>query len=418
MNLQLFFQRYKKIIFALLFVLVCILMGYFIWRLFFAPVTTPGVKVQPIATSTGELPAAGEGGQQVNTSTGSGTVPGSKYVIPGKTTEAASGVASGGLTKITELTKGKTLSPTMSNDGQSVQYYNQEDGKFYRVNDKGEAVPISDKVFHNVEKATWAPNASKAVIEYPDKTKIVYDFNTEKQVTLPKHWEDFAFSPDSNQLVMKSLATDADNRWLIVSDADGSKARALEFIGTNDATVIPSWSPNNQTVAMYTKGVDLNRKEVFFVGLNDENFKSTVTAGRGFQPKWSETGNKLLYSVYSTDTDLKPSLWIVGAQGDNIGAGRKPLELETWANKCVFANNSDVYCAVPENLEAGSGMFPDSALQSKDQLYKINTDTGAKQLIAVPDGTYNISNLMVSGTDDKLFFSDLKTNQIYKVDLK
>jgi len=419
MNLTNFFQRNKKIIFVLLFAGVCFLIGYFIWKLFFMPVTTPGVKVQPVSTSTAEnLPSAEEGGQQVSTTTGPGTVPGSKYIIPGKTTEAASAVASGGITKTTELTKQKTLNPTMSSDGNSVKYYSQDDGKFYSLNAKGEAVAISDKVFHNVSDVTWSPNSGKAVIEYPDKTKIVYDFNTEKQVTLPKHWEDFAFSPDSNQLVMKSLATDPDNRWLIVSDADGSKARALEFIGTNDKTVIPSWSPSNQSVAMYTKGIDLNRKEVFFVGLNEENFKSTVTNGRGFQSEWSKTGDKLLYSVYNTDTNLKPSLWIVGAQGDNIGAGRKSLEIETWADKCTFANNSKIYCAVPESLENGAGMFPEVALKTKDQLYEIDTETGSKKLIAIPDGSYNISNLMVSEKEDTLFFSDQKTNQIYKIDLQ
>ncbi|MEI7452092.1 MAG: hypothetical protein WCK37_02680 [Candidatus Falkowbacteria bacterium] len=419
MNLALFFQRYKKIIFGLLFILVCILIGYFIWQLFFAPVVTPGVKLQPISTTTpGALPSAGEGGQQVGSTTGPGSVPESKYIIPGKTSSGPSAVAAGGLTNVTTLTKGETLSPTISSDGKSVQYYNKGDGKFYRINNAGEAVPLSDTVFHDVSKVTWAPNAGKAVIEYPDQSKIVYDFNTEKQVTLPKHWEDFTFSPNSDQLVMKSLATDPDNRWLIVANADGSKARAIENIGTNDATVIPSWSPNNQTVAMYTQGIDLNRKSVFFVGLNGENFKSITTDGRGFQPKWAPSGDKLLYSDYTTDSDLKPTLWIVGAQGDNIGAGRKPLELQTWADKCTFASSNEVYCAVPEDLPTGAGMFPETALQSKDQLYKINTDTGTKQLIAIPDGAYNISNLMVSDNQGQLFFNDQKTNQIYKINLK
>jgi len=414
-----FLQRYKKIFLIILFVIVCILLGYFIWQLFFAPVVTPGNQLVPISTSTsGGLPSAGEGGQQVSSSTGPGSVPQSRYIIPGKTSSSSSNIANGGLTNVTQLTQNETLNPTMSSDGKSIQYYNKADGKFYRLNSNGDAIPLSDTVFHDVSKVTWAPNSSKAVLEYPDQSKIVYDFNAQTQVSLPKQWSDFGFSPNSDQLVAKSLADDPSNRWLIVSDADGSKARAIENIGTNDDTVIPSWSPNNQTVAMYTKGVDLNSKNVFFLGLNDENFKSITTAGRGFQPKWDPSGNTLLYSDYSTDTNLKPNLWIVGAQGDNIGADRKSLDLQTWADKCTFASANEVYCAVPEDLPDGAGMFPETALQSKDQLYKINTDTGTKQLIAVPDGAYNISSLMVSNDQSKLYFSDQKNNQLYKINLK
>jgi len=413
-----FFAKYKKIFLIIGFLAVVVLIGYFIYQLFFKQsilVVPPGNEAT--TTGPGGLPTSGTGGQQVSSTTGPGGIP-SSGGIPTPTQTTVSQTAQGGITKVTSLNSGPSLNPVLSKDGKDVQYYNKTDGKFYKINENGDAVPMSDKVFHNVDNVTWAPNTSKAVLEYPDGSNIVYDFNTNRQVTLPQHWEGFNFSADSNQLISKSIGTDPDNRWLVVSNSDGSKARALEFIGNNGDKVISSWSPNNQTVAMYTKGVDFNRQDLLFVGLNGENFKSTTVEGRGIQAEWSTKGDKLLYSAYNNNSDLKPKLWIVNAQGDSIGTGRADLELNTWASKCTFSGNQEVYCAVPDSLERGAGLFPEMADRTQDSLYRIDLSTGVKQLIAVPDGKYNISSLVVSSDQKNLFFTDKTTQEIYKVNLK
>lgn len=414
-----FFAKYKKIFLIIGFLAIVVILGYFIYSFFFKQSITILPPITETSTTPGELPTSGTGGQQVGTTTGPGGIPTSPSVAqPQAPSTTVSPTAQGGVTKVTSLNSGPSMNPILSSNGKDVQYYNKSDGKFYKINENGEAVPMTDKVFHNVDNVTWAPNTSKAVLEYPDGSNIVYDFNTNRQVTLPKHWEDFNFSNDSNQIVSKSIGVDPDNRWLLVSSSDGSKAQALEFIGENADKVISSWSPNNQTVAMYTKGVDFNRQELFFVGLNGENFKSTIVEGRGIQSEWSNKGDKLLYSAYNNNSDLKPKLWIVNAQGNSIGTGRTDLEINTWASKCTFASNTELYCAVPDSLERGAGMFPEMADKTQDSLYRINLTTGTKQLIAVPDGKYNISSLTISSDQKNLFFTDKTTEEIYKVDLK
>ena len=418
-------SRIKKILIVLAFAAAVVLIAYLIFITFFK-----GSGIKPEGPGTEDpnyglgLPGADDGPGIIGEGDGTGkidplrdpeeqTVP----IFP-ELPDQVSTVANGGITQVNKLVDSQTSGMSLSRNGDSVQFYNKEDGKFYIVNDKGDIITLSDKVFHNVDEVTWAPNKTKAVITYPDKNKIVYDFSTEKQVTLPKHWEDFTFSSDSQKLVNKSLGSDPDNRWLIISNSDGSGSRALEYIGTNDKNVIPSWSPNNQSVAMYTRGVDFNRSEVFFVGQNDENFKSTIVDGWGFEPLWSNDGERLLYSAYSTKNDLKPNLWIVNAKGDNIGTNRRNLRVETWADKCTFANNNEVYCAVPRRLETGAGLYPDIALKSLDDLYRIDLSTGQRELIAIPDGVYNISSLVVSEDQKNIFFTDHSNNQIHKIRLK
>lgn len=410
-----FFRRFKKVFLVILFLAIVFLIGYLLWRLFFQSTTT-GPSATTTTAVSGNLPSAGPGGTTAEGESGPGGLPATPGVqVP--TGNEASPIAIGGLTQTGVLKNSSTLGSTLSQDGQ-VQYYDQSDGKFYKIDAEGRAVLLSDKVFHDVSSVVWAPDKDRAILEYPDGSKIMYNFQTEKQVTIPSHWEDFSFSPGSDQIVGKSIGLDVKNRWLIVSNSDGSGAKAIEAIGQNADKVYPSWSPNNQIVAMYTKGVDFNRQEVYFVGLNEENFKSTVVEGRGFQSQWSTEGDRLLYSVYNTSDDLKPRLWIVNAEGDSIGQNRQSLDIATWSSKCTFASNTEVYCAVPESLEKGAGLYPELADNTKDNLYKIDLKTGTKKLIAVPDGTYNISQIMVPGNEDYLYFTDKKTGWLYKVDLQ
>jgi len=214
------------------------------------------------------------------------------------------------------------------------------------------------------------------------------------------------------------MGEDPNNRWLAIVSEDGSKAMGVEELGDKDSTVYPMWSPNNQMVAMFTEGKDFDRQEVYFVGLNKENFKSTIVEGRGFVPKWAPTGDRLLYSVYSTQNELKPSLWIVDAEGDNIGNNRKRLNIETWADKCSFADPKTLYCAVPQKLEEGSGLFPELAKNTIDDLYRIDTQTGSKKKIAIPENNLTISNLIPSKDGRYLYFNDQASGRLHKINLK
>jgi hypothetical protein len=93
-------------------------------------------------------------------------------------------------------------------------------------------------------------------------------------------------------------------------------------------------------------------------------------------------------------------------------------QLGNMASKCVFADDYTVYCAVPENLEKGSGMFPELAQYVNDNLYKINLKNNQISLIAEPDGSYNMSNLSISADKKILYFSDSNTGILQKINLK
>ncbi len=417
-------SKLKKIISVLAFLISTTLIAALLWNTFFKKQVILEKTPEIIIDQNTGLPISPDGSSRPTDTTGPGIIEDiskdspQSYPTQPSVGEKIDTVANGGVTRTTTIVGTPSSNPTIAKNGSSVQFYNKSDGKFYVVNESGDLIALSDKVFHNIKNVEWAPNKTKAVIEYPDGNKIVYDFTTERQTTLPKHWEDFSFSPDSNKLINKSLGLDPDNRWLIISNSDGSQSKAVEFIGTNDKSVTPSWSPSNQIVAMYTKGIDFDRKEIFFVGQNNENFKSITVDGWGFESQWSENGDKLLYSVYSPNNDLKPRLWLVNSSVDSIGVNRTDLQLETWVDKCSFTNSSEIYCAVPNELPKGAGLYPELAQNSYDSLYKINLQTGQKDLIAIPDNAYNVSSLIISEDQRTAFFTDNITGQIHKINLQ
>lgn len=421
-----FFKKYKKILIALALLAFIIIAGFLIWITFFKPVIFPGSEIEN-EINQGGLPIAEEGdnisGDEDEKEPGQLPEEGEKEedIRPEDflTDDSIFPVASGGLTKVESFYDNPTIGMTLSKNGDGIQYYDYKSGKFYSQDANGNKTLLSERSFYEVENVTWSPQKNNVVIEYPDGSNIVYNFDTEEQVTLPKHWEDFEFSQDGNNIVSKSIsATNSDNNYLIIAGVDGSNVRALEYIGDNYNKVYPSWSPNNQIAAMYSRSTDYNRQELFFIGLNDENFKSTTIEGRGFIPEWSEDGDKLLYSVYNSQGNLMPELWIVNSEGDNIGTDRKKLNLQTWADKCTFSDNRYAYCAVPKELPEAAGLFPDLAADSEDNLYKIDTLTGISSLVAIPDGYYNMKNLNISEDGKYLYFSENEEGDVYKIQLK
>lgn len=417
---------WKKILLIIGFIALVVIIGYLLYFLFLKP-TIPSVTPQTnVNGPLGVLPPAGVNVNIPTITNANGALPTGANanvnlgpppaLLPG--TIIPSAKATGGLTEITPLTTTKVLKAHLASDGNNIVYYDKDSGLFYKITPDGRSTPLSDQIFYEVSNITWSSNSQKAVLEYPDESNIVYDFSTKQQVTLPQHWKNFSFSPNNGQLVFKSMGLDSENRFLAIANADGSKAKKIELLGDKDATVHPNWSPNDQIIAMYREDNDFDRQSLYFVGQNDENFKSTVIEGRGFEGQWSTKGDRLLYSVYSSQSGYKPTLWIVEAQGDNIGQNRINLNLETWSNKCSFGDNDTVYCAVPKELQEGAGIFSRELDNSPSEIYKIDLRNGFKSKIAIPTGNHNIENVVVNENGDYLYFTSKTDGRLYKINLK
>ncbi len=162
----------------------------------------------------------------------------------------------------------------------------------------------------------------------------------------------------------------------------------------------------------------LNEEEILFLGANKENFKSLVVNGINFRGKWSPDGEKLLYSTTSGADGWRPAVWITDARPSTMGQNKTSLGLNTFADKCSFGNATMIYCAVPTSLDEGAGLYPQIVASTPDNLYRIDLQTGARELIAIPQGEHTIDSIVVTANEKTLFFTDKISGQLYKINLK
>ncbi len=410
-------------LYILILLIIGIILIAFIFYLVFK--TEPGeLPLENEDYPVGVLPLIGPGNvnvqpdEPVTTLPSTPTRPGA--VAPGSKLPT---IAAGGETTAKAVTQTPVRSPVAV--ANTARFYNPLDGKFYEITADGTQKSLSDDVYMSAKNITWSPNGNKAILEFPDGANIVYDFNQKKQYTLPKEMTEFSFSPTSEQIAGKFLSegSDSDN-WLVAINSDGSALQGIEPMGNNANKVEVAWSPNSQVVALSRTGepMGLFSQEVLLIGFHGENFKSLQIDGRGFAAQWTPTGDRLLYSVYSDQTDYLPSLWLVEASLDRVGYNKKQIGLTTWVDKCTMVSGSQIaYCAVPQNLPTGAGYVRELAQGLPDVIYRVDLVNGNSSIVASPVNDQGkgmpTSGLSISSDGKFLYFVDETTGQLRSLQL-
>ena len=402
----------KRLVLIIIFLSVCLVLGTIMYIVFFkkGPVALKPSQGSTTQKKPGDLPSAGDRkiAEAQKGANGLPTTSGQRAGAPQKAVKQK--------IQVEQLVQNSVISPSVGADG-SVKFYNKQDGHFYRLDKNGKMELMTDQVFFNVQNVTWSPKEEKSIIEYPDGSNIYYNFTDRKQVSLPKHWEEFSFQRDGASIAAKSDGLSPENKWLITSDPEGKNIKLIEPMGENGNKVQVDWSPNQQVIATTRTGDPLgaDREEVLFVGLHDENFKSMVVEGRGFESSWSPQGDKMLYSVYSARSDFKPELWVVNAQPGTIGDERKLLNVNTWPQKCAYSDDRYLYCGVPQNLPKGAGIAPAVAEDNIDDFYKIDTQTGMKTQLAVENNGQIVDKMFLGDDGKTMYFTDKRKPGIFKI---
>ena len=407
-------ERTKKILFIVFFVIFSVGTGYALYYFFFR-------STIQINTPSANQNYSGQLGQAGTRQPGQTSQPSSSTGLPeaSSTNQAGTEQPTSQSTDVSLLRDSVTQAVSATTQGKT-RFYDPTTGLFYSLNADGTTTQLSDRQFSGVQKVDWGKNSDQAILEYPDGSKIHYDFETQEQTSLPSHWQDFDFSPDDSQMVAESVGLDENNRFLINADPNGNEVTALYNLGNNASLVIPSWSPNNQILGFSRTGEPQpsDGEQILMLGKNHENFKALNVPGQGFQGNWSPQGKQLLYSVYSSDNNYKPEIWISDASGDAIGNNRKRLHLNTWANKCTWQDEQSLICAVPVDLPSGAGYDPDSFSAIPDDIYKINLTTGISKKINTEDQNHAVSNPILSENGTKLVFTDSADGKLYSYTLK
>jgi sugar lactone lactonase YvrE len=80
-----------------------------------------------------------------------------------------------------------------------------------------------------------------------------------------------------------------------------------------------------------------------------------------------------------------------------------------------------MFCAVPQGLPRGAGIYPEIAYQYPDNFYRVDLNSGVKTLLASPvgsEGAYSGYNLTVSADGTILYFTDRNSGTLQSIRLK
>ena len=396
-------ERFKFILKIIVFAGACFLIALALYFVFFRSKET--VLETPTETdgTAGTLPGANDG-------TPGSTTPGTGTTTDGTgaTRLTPSTIAKGGETFTTLLTNTAIQSPTVTVNG-TVAYYDPADGKFYTIDANGNVVAMSQVTFPKADNVVFDEGATAAVIEFPDGTNVIYDFEAAKQITLPSHWEDFSFSGNGDQIAAKSIGTDESNRALVVTNTNGTETTVLASLGANDEKVTVSWSPNSTVLGFSATGGSTSgsfgRQQIYLIGPSGEASGILIVDGTNFNNIWAPDGKHLLYSVADPNNGYKAVLWYADSQGDRKGDSRRKMAVSTLVDKCTFTSTATAYCGVPREMPPGGGSDM-SAITASDDLYKIDIATGNATLVAIPAADTKIFSPSVSSDGKNFFYAD------------
>jgi Tol biopolymer transport system component len=153
----------------------------------------------------------------------------------------------------------------------------------------------------------------------------------------------------------------------------------------------------------------MDRKMILPIGKEGENMQGLVVEGFNFQPLWSPDGKQLVYSTAGQHSNYQPLLWAVDGTPSSMGENRRSLGLNTWAEKCAFADNATMYCAVPTDLQSRAGIRPGGVpTNTEDELYRVNIQSGRTSLVAIPEEDTSINEPSVSPDGTRLFYRNVE----------
>jgi hypothetical protein len=418
-------SKFRKIALIILFILVIIMVSMLLYRIFFKEQEVP-VVINPDGT-IGGLPSIGDGNVPV---IGGGEPVDEQIDAEDDSVdkEIIDDIAKGGFTNSKEVVAKNIKSPDFSSINNGLVYYDRDNQSFYQIKDDGSILKMSDNKFYSVVDVVWSPTKNQALIEYPEDdnvpyNKVLYDFDKDRALTsFQKEMNDFNFSGNGEKLSAKWIGEYEDHNYIVSSDIYGNNFKFVEAIIDKAKDVQTVWSPDGEILATYRETIDGDRQEIFFINENGKDFKSLVVDGRGFEGTWSPKGDKILYSVFKSQTDYNPTLWIANGQGDDLGGGKRYVGLNTWVDKCDFSqsNGDIVYCAVPDYLPKGSGWYPELADDVPYHIYRINVNTGRKEKVADPvinGDRVNIDKIYLGEDDQTLYYTNGLNGYLYSIDL-
>lgn len=392
-------NRTKKIIYTVTGLIILGLLGFFFYKKYLAlpdqttaarPGTTSGGVLPPPITPTKEPEASP-----------------TETLGPGEVIEIGAGQ------KLIRITDFPVVSPTLNKEGDKLLFYKKDGGGLFTSDFNGQAQEkISNLTILGMIEALWSPAKDRAAVFYLDQEtlKSFLHIGTSSVAILPQNIKSFSWSPDGKSLA--HLLTSNERSGLTAADSSGKNQKIIYATPLFDAQI--AWVSADK-IALQTAPSGLAPGYLFTLNKSSGAFNKVGRGFYGLTSLWSPDGTRVLISLTNSEgKNLKT------ASEDSSGKIEMELKIKTLAEKCVWINNKELYCAVPKFILPET-IWPDDYLQGKintaDAIFYINLDQKEEKEI-LAEQEFDIANLLAAKNKDYLFFVDRITGSLWSLKMK
>lgn len=304
-----------------------------------------------------------------------------------------------------------------------IRYVEKQTGHIYEIETGNtRANRISNMTIPGIQNVLWGEGES-LILQYLDgnntiksvSAKIIRATSTSETLSgtfLPDSIRDIAVSEDKKKVFYLLSLGNAVIGTVANIDGGGRK-QVFE-------SPITEWAPawiDPKTISLTTRPSAFARGYLYTLSSENGNIQKILGDVSGLTTLVSKNKNKVLFSA-SAQSSFETFLHTIQKGTATI------FPITTLPEKCAWSNdNINLYCAVPESIPAGA--YPDLWYQGKisfsDALWKINTETGALNILSTPGEsareTLDVISLVLDENETVLVFRNKKDSSLWSLQL-
>lgn len=390
-------------------VIVVIGIGIAVYFFFFAP--KPG-QLTVSGNPFGDTSVDTQPGSGLAEGTGAGTVVAPNFV------KIADGPISEGMVAVDVMVPApgaNASSSTTTVPDVDVRFIDRSSGNIYSyLAHQRTLTRRSNKTLPGIQEVSWVPNGSMAYVRFI--TTSAADGEHVATYALPADGSNGSFLEQDLAEARVSSTT----LFTLLTSTSGSVGTISKIDGSNPKTLFTSLIsslivyPAGGKYFAHTKASSGSFGYGFLV--NGNSFSRILGPLAGLTLLPSPSGKSLLYSYVDGGV---VHLAVINIANHTATA----LPLATLTEKCVWADETTVYCSVPTDM--GNADLPDDWYQGattfSDRLWRIDMTERVATLIVDPTQVGKVSidavALTVDPKKDVLVFMDKRTGALYAYDL-
>lgn len=304
----------------------------------------------------------------------------------------------------------------------AVFYYSLDDKAFKRASLEGkDKTVLLSNLPGFIERIVWSPKRDRALVlirlSSGQSLWHLADMNIKSLVALKAGITRVTWSHLGDRIFYQFTDSNSQERSLNIANPDGSNWRELAKLGTRDSYL--SAIPQSSLVSFWSRPNASAESLLERVSAEGQERKELLRGRYGADYLWSPNGEWILVSS-SDQKGVGPVA--LGLMNKNGGEFRS-LNIPTLISKTVWSKDSQfVYYALPGKLEGATlpNDYFEKNLLSEDTFWKMDTSTGkSTRLLELKEigQAFDSIELSLSPQEDMLFFTDRRTNRVYRIDL-